>query len=57
MNNIQTIGSLDLDKINITEYYEVEHWSNEFHITPEELRSAVQQVGTNVADIRKYLNK
>jgi len=57
MDNKNNTGSLDRDRINIHENYEVEYWSKKFGITPEELRKAVQSVGTSADNVEKYLKK
>ncbi len=43
--------------INVAEYYEVEHWANQFGISPERLKTAVKAVGVSVEEIANYLKK
>jgi hypothetical protein len=57
MDNKKNIGSPDRDRVNIHEAYEVEYWSKEFGVTPEELRKAVEKAGTSADDVRKQLKK
>ncbi|HEY0243956.1 MAG TPA: DUF3606 domain-containing protein [Mucilaginibacter sp.] len=57
MDNYNSIGSPGRDRININENYEVEYWANKFGVKPDQLRSAVEAVGTASADVEKYLNK
>ena len=58
MDNKEQIGHPDRDKINISEYYEVEYWSKTFDVKPEVLREAVEKSGSTSVDVvRKYLNK
>jgi hypothetical protein len=57
MDNNLNIGNPDGDKINIHEYYEVEHWTKELHTNIEALKHAVENVGPSIKDIRQYLNK
>lgn len=45
------------EQINITENFEVEYWANKFGIRPMVLREIVKSTGTNVNDVRKYLNR
>lgn len=50
--------SLDLDRINIHEYYEVEYWSKQFDLHPSILTSIVNNSGiTSAKALREYLNK
>ncbi|WP_121201275.1 DUF3606 domain-containing protein [Mucilaginibacter gracilis] len=58
LNNMDEpqIGGIDNNKINIHEYYEVEHWTKELHTTIEALKLAVKNVGTSIVDIKRYLN-
>ncbi len=57
MNNDQ-FRSLDIDKININEYYEVECWSKQFGLRPEVFKSLVKQTGiTSAKALKVYLDK
>lgn len=50
--------SLDNDRININEYYEVEYWSKQFGLHPEVFKELVKKAGTNSAEaLRSYLTK
>jgi uncharacterized protein DUF3606 len=44
-------GAADRNRINIHEEYEVRDWSKRLGVSPEELKKAIQQVGTS-ADAR-----
>ncbi|MFD0795240.1 DUF3606 domain-containing protein [Mucilaginibacter litoreus] len=57
MDNTQYIGSPDRDRINIHEQYELRYWSDKFGISRQELKDAVEEVGTQVNDVEEYLNK
>jgi hypothetical protein len=50
-------GPADRARINITESYEVQYWSEKFGISPETLRNAVNKVGVMSADVEAYLKK
>jgi hypothetical protein len=50
-------GRQDRDRINVHEDYEVRDWSKKFGVTPEELKKAVQSVGTSAEAVRKHLGK
>ncbi len=57
MNNDQ-FRSLDIDRINIEEYYEVEYWSKQFGLRPEVFKSFVAQTGiTSAKALKTYLEK
>ncbi|ASE61530.1 DUF3606 domain-containing protein [Chryseobacterium indologenes] len=47
----------DASKINIHEVWEVQYWTRTLGVTEEQLKRAVQAVGTSVADVRRYLGK
>ena len=47
----------DRDRINGNEVYELRDWSKKFGVTPEELKKAVQSVGTSAEAVRKHLGK
>ena len=50
-------GTADRDRINIHEEYELRDWSKRFGVSPDELKKAVQQVGTSADAVRKHLGK
>jgi hypothetical protein len=57
MDDIQ-FRSLDMDRINITEYYEVEYWSKQFGLHPSVFRKLVEDTGiTSAKALREYLHK
>lgn len=50
--------SLDNDKININEYFEVEYWSKQFELKPDVFKNLVKEAGTDsIKALREYLNK
>ena len=57
MDDIQ-FRSLDMDRININEYYEVEYWSKQFGLHPSVFRKLIEDSGITSAQVlRAYLNK
>jgi hypothetical protein len=50
-------GAADRNRINVHEDYELRDCSNRFGVSPEELKKAVQQVGTSADAVRKHLGK
>ncbi len=50
--------SLDIDRININEYYEVEYWSKQFGFRPDVFKSLVEESGITSAEaLKAYLHK
>ncbi|MBC8053303.1 MAG: DUF3606 domain-containing protein [Sphingobacteriaceae bacterium] len=50
--------SLDIDRINISEYYEVEYWSRQFGLQPLVFKELVTKTGiTSAKELKKYLAK
>jgi hypothetical protein len=55
-DDLKDRGPRDRARISLDEDWEVRYWSNQFGCTPDELRKAVQQAGTNLADkVREVL--
>ena len=50
-------GAADRSRVNINEDYELRDWSKRLGVSPEELKKAVQKVGTSAKAIRKHLGK
>jgi Protein of unknown function (DUF3606) len=50
-------GAPDRDRINVNEDYELRGWSKKLGVTPEQLKKAVQSVGTSADSVRKHLGK
>jgi uncharacterized protein DUF3606 len=46
----------DRNKINTSQDHEVRYWAKELGISQEELRAAVQAVGSSVAKVRDYVS-
>lgn len=50
--------SLDRDRININEYYEVEYWAKQFGLHPEVFKNLIKEAGITSAEaLRNYLDK
>jgi hypothetical protein len=50
-------GTADRNRIDVHEHYELRDWSKRLGVTPEELKRAVEQVGTSADAVRKHLGK
>ena len=57
MHDKSQTGVPDRSRININEDYERVHWARTLEVPEDELRNAVQQVGTSVEAVRKYLGR
>lgn len=50
-------GPQDRSKVNISEGYEVQYWSEKFGVTAEQLKAAVKEVGNSPEAVEKALRK
>ncbi|RZJ36129.1 MAG: DUF3606 domain-containing protein [Flavobacterium sp.] len=57
MDNKQNTGGQDRTRINTSEEYEVQYWSEKFGVSREELRDAVEAAGNQVEDVERYLGE
>ena len=48
-------GGQDRTRISLTEEYEVHDWAKKFGVSPEELRAAVNAVGSDAAAVEAHL--
>jgi hypothetical protein len=56
-DNKSKAGKQDRERINVNEDYELRGWSKKFGVSPEELKKAVQKVGSSAVAVRKHLGK
>jgi len=56
-DNLQTRTPQDRDQINQHEEWEMEYWTKELGVSPQELKDAIAAVGTHVGNVRKHLGK
>lgn len=45
----------DSTSVDINKTVELQYWTEQFNISEEKLRQAVDQVGTDVTDLKRYL--
>lgn len=57
MDNKKDIGSSDRDRINVHEDYELQEWATSLGVTKEQIKEAVEAVGTSAEKVREYLKK
>jgi hypothetical protein len=48
-------GPQDRTRVNVEQDYELKYWSERFGVSPDELRKAVQQVGTSADAVALHL--
>jgi hypothetical protein len=56
-DNKNKAGAADRSRINVNEPYELADWSKKYGVSPEELKKAVKEAGTNAADVEALLKK
>jgi hypothetical protein len=56
-DDLKQTGRADDQRINVEQDHELNYWSKELGVSREELRSAVQQAGSLVKDVRQHLNR
>jgi hypothetical protein len=49
------VGNPDRQRVNIHEEYEMRDWAKKFGVSKDQLRNAVQTVGTDARDVENYL--
>ena len=54
-DNKQKAGGQDRTRISLSEDYEVRDWSEKFGVTADELKAAVNAVGSNAKDVEAHL--
>lgn len=47
----------DADKINLSQQWEIDYWTEALHTTEARLRAAISKVGPYVSAVREYLKK
>jgi hypothetical protein len=57
MDDKRNRGEPDRSKINLQEPYELEYWKKTLGVSEEELRKAVQAVGSSADKVRQHLKK
>jgi hypothetical protein len=56
-DNLKQTGKPDDKRINASQEHELAYWAKELGVTREELRSAIENAGPMVDDVRHQLNK
>jgi hypothetical protein len=56
-DDLKQTGRADDQRINIEQDHELNYWSRELGVSRDELRSAVQQAGPMVRDVRQHLSR
>jgi hypothetical protein len=50
-------GPADSSRINVSEDYEIDYWTEALGVSKEKLKEAVQQAGASVTAVKEYLKK
>jgi hypothetical protein len=56
MDDKDKVGGQDRNRINTSEDYEVQYWSEKLGCSAEELKEAVAAVGSSVDRVEEYLS-
>ena len=56
-DNLQNRGPRDRSRISLGEKWEVQYWTKELGVSPEELERAVKAAGNSVNAVRQHLGK
>ena len=56
-DDLKQTGRPDDQRINVEQEHELTYWSKELGVSREQLRSAVQQAGSLVKNVRQHLNR
>jgi hypothetical protein len=56
-DDLKQTGRQDDQRINVEQDHELSYWSKELGVSRDELRSAVQQAGSLVKDVRQHLTR
>ena len=57
MDDKKNTGAPDRDRINLQEDYEVQYWTKALGVSADELRAAVNAVGSTSEAVRRHLGK
>ena len=50
-------GQADRLRVNVEEKYEVQYWTNKWHVSEQKLRDAVAKVGPLATDVERELKR
>lgn len=54
-DNLNERGAPDSSLINTSEQWELDYWTRKFNCTEDELKKAVQEVGSSAQAVEQYL--
>jgi Protein of unknown function (DUF3606) len=54
-DNLQNRGGSDRNRIDVHQDHELRDWSKKFGVSPEQLKEAVQAVGTQADRVQEFL--
>jgi hypothetical protein len=50
-------GGQDRTRIDTSEDYELQYWSEKFQVSRDELKRAVEEVGSQAEEVERFLGK
>lgn len=56
-DNLTSRGGQDRKRIDVNQDYELRDWSRKFGVSPDELKEAVQAVGTQADKVEQHLKE
>lgn len=57
VDDLMERGPRDRNRINVQEDWELKYWSRTFGVSEEQLKAAVQYVGSYAKDVREYFER
>ena len=54
-DDLSNRGPQDRSRVNLSESYEVQYWTQKFGVSEEQLRSAVERAGSSADAVEKAL--
>ena len=57
MDDLKKKGADDRSKINMSEAWEVDFWTNELGVSKDELQKVINKVGNSTAAVRRELGQ
>lgn len=49
------IGSLAINRINLSQKFEIQSWAKRFNVTESDIKDAVKKVGANAKSVEVFL--
>jgi hypothetical protein len=56
-DDLDNRGPADRTRVNVNEDYEARYWANNWGVSEDELRAAVERVGVMASDVERALRR